>query len=472
MQTLRLPEPIFPVPIFETDWIRDLDESIQADICALLTLKHKVMILDTKQRLSAAQKVDQAEVLRVAITPLVERLSPFFTRKPVPQSDVEYALFVLNSSVLKHLALVFLRAILPLARQRHERLGLCVHRAAIVVRYWQWQSWLAGRTPSMTSVDWLLGLLEFAHQNDLMAFEKVDRASHRQSKSSVGGQIAWALMLIAARPVRLNLAQLLMTQRICDRWREMVHFLTQKVGLDSISFGTLYPQAPTAAVLSWLDFSGVLRKIEQHYAALNRGQTPMQLKLGTELDTPGTKQLLKILKKRYQQMVSVPQVPPQDPRAQLCDLYFDSFNAYPIFLNNNNHPRISCAPAEEWTQFGTFFWRDVKTQGARHLSPHLVASDSPARLGIISALCEDDFGGLFGTVSWFVQHVEAGRVLLDSKAAPAFLLQENAQHFLLVPFDTPLTLQQEYVVSGFSLQQITPTQLAERGANFLRYSLR
>ena len=471
MQTIRLPEPISPVPIFETDWIRDLDESIQADICALLTLKHKVMVLDTKQRLSPAQKVDQAEVLRVAITPLVERLSPFFTRKPVPQSDVEYALFVLNSSVLKHLALIFLRAILPLARHGHERLGLCVHRAAIVVRYWQWQSWLAGRTPSETSVDWLLGILDFAYQHDLMTFEKVDRASSRQSKSSVGGQIAWALMLIAARPVRLNLAQLLMTQRICDRWREMVHFLTQKVGVDSVSFGTLYPQPPTAAVLSWLDFSGVIRKIEQRNAALNRGQTPMQLKLGTELDTPGTKQLLKILRKRYQTMISAPHVPPQDPRAQLCDIYFDAFNAYPIFLHENLTTAIR-TPAEEWTQFGNFFWRDVQTQGARHLSPHLVASDSPARLGIITALCEDDFGGLFGTISWFTQHIESGQVLLESKAAPAFLLQENAQQFLLVPFDSPLTLQQEYVVSGFSVQQITPAQLVERGADFLRYTLR
>lgn len=471
MQNLRLPEPIFPVPVFNADWICDLDTSIQADICALLTLKHKVMILDAKQRLNAVQKVDQAEVLRVAITPLVERLSPLFTRKPVPQSDVEYALFVLNSSVLKHLALVFLRAILPLVRQKHERLGFCVHRAAIVLRHWQWQSWLAGKTPSTASVDWLLWLLDFAHQNDLMTFEKVDRASHRQSKSSVSGQIAWALMLIAARPVRLNLAQLLMTQRICDRWREMVHFLTQKVGVDSISFGTLYPQPPTAAVLSWMDFSGVLRKIEQRYAALNRGQTPMQLKLGTELDARGTKQLLKLLKKRYQKMLSVPHVPPHDPRAQLCDLYFDAFGAFPVFLHGALTTTLR-APAEEWTQYGNFFWRDVKTPGARYLSPHLVASDSPARLGVLSALCEDDFGGLFGTLTWFNQHIESGHILLDSKAAPAFLLQENAQQFLLLPFDTPLTLQQEYVASGFSLQQMTPTEMIERGANFLRYSVR
>ncbi len=468
MHHIRLPEPSSKVPIADTAWIRDLDESIQADICALLTLKHKVMTLDAKQRASAAQKVEQAEVLRVAIAPLIERLSPLFTRKPVPQSNVEYAIFVLNSSVLKHLALIFLRAILPLSRRGSTRLPIAIHRAAIVLRYWQWQSWLAGRVPPKDSVDWLIALLEFAHKADLLNFEKHDPVSPKEGRSSVHGQIAWALMLIAARPVRLNLAQLLMTQRICARWREMLRFLTQKVGYESVSFGTLYPQPPTPLHLSWLDFAGILRKIEHRINALNRGKTPAQINLGTELDISGARQLLQLLKQRYQKMLSFPQVPPQDSRATPTQLFFDAFIAFPVFLRGPTHTTV-ISPAEEWLQHGNFFWREVHTGGARHLSPHLIANDSPPRLGIISALCEDEFGGLFGTIAWFNQHIETGQILLDSKAAPAFLLQEDEQLFLIIPFDSPLSLHQEYAASGFSRRDITPIELLERGGNFLRY---
>lgn len=462
MHTLRLPETFKASQSLPTEWLKVLPLQQQADAKALFALQQKIINLD-HAILPIEQKIERAEVLRCAVVPLLERAMLLFSHKAVPQTATEHALFVLNANTLKHLMLIYLRALGALLRKNNRALlELALHRAVLLNRQWQWQFFVSQRMIHKESVAYLLYCLNFGKAHQLLHAELNDAAFVQLGKSSVGGQIAWALLMIAARPLRLNLNECKVTQRIAARWREMITFDFQKQHDGAVSFSELYAQTPTESQLCWVDFSFVLKKINSRMAALNRGLTPAQIKFGSYLNAFQCKNLLQVLKQRLAQMMSFPHIPPQDIRAQQTAFYMHVFKDYPA-LEQAKHPSF-----ETWLQLDNFCWRDAQQEGARHFSPHLVLTDSPLRLGMLSALCEDAFGGLFAYVEWFSKHVEFGHYEDNNQRHPIFFVPD-IQNEVLVAFENPLTLHQTYVLSGCSQPSFTPLECLEHGANFYRY---
>ncbi len=467
MHPLRLPEATQRVTAsMEKEWLNALSQQDQEDVEALFALRQEIIALDCSAT-PVENKIERAETLRAAVAPFVERLSPLFSRTPLPQNNTEHAVFILNTSTLKHLALIYLRALSILRRKKNiALLGFVLHRVALIVRHWQWHYFLSNRMPPKESLTWLLYTLNLGNLHQVLHIQYHDPAALEFGKSSTGGQVAWALMVIAASPAHLNLKESKVLQRVSARWREMVGIHHQKQTEYAVSFSDLYPQTPSQKELCWMDFSFVLKKINQRIAALNNGQTPAQIKLGKDLESNALKNLLQVLKERFQKALSFPQAPAQDIRATTSTFYFNAFQTYPALFNRAENKE---ARFETWKVLEGLVWRDVANPGARYVAPHLVVSDSPLRLGVLSALCEDAYGGLFSDVSWFEQHLEFGHLNLEGLQQAFFFASNATQSEILVEAESPLTLHQTYATFGCSQKQFTVVELLEEGADFLRY---
>ena len=98
-------------------------------------------------------------------------------------------------------------------------------------------------------------------------------------------------------------------------------------------------------------------------------------------------------------------------------------------------------------------------------------------LGVLEGLHTSASGSLTADLKWYEGPIEAGRLMGTSAQqskqpiTPGFLMHDGDQYSLLVPATAGVRLN---VVLGFqasSLSRLLPTEVLERGVDFVRYAV-
>jgi hypothetical protein len=124
--------------------------------------------------------------------------------------------------------------------------------------------------------------------------------------------------------------------------------------------------------------------------------------------------------------------------------------------------------------------RPAELQDVRRLSPCLIASrqHGKPRLGVLFGLQTTSTNSLTGGLHWYEEKVEAGwlkRLAIHEQRAPkvaAFLLHDGDSISLILPASAGTRLEIGLALEGTSVEHIVPTEVLERGVDYVRYACR
>jgi hypothetical protein len=457
-------------------------------------------------KLPAPLAVELLDLLRAAAVPLQENIENRFTRKPLPLSEEERRIFELAVRVWLRLAIAYLRQLdtLP-AGARSQPLN----RAASALHLATYSHFLAAYACPLSLERLLFGVLAAASDAGLLNQPLTDRAFPHLGESTVGGHLAWALLLRLIDPYRLTATQLAVANRALSRWRELTSFRSEPerdprghdIALASLCSGRLPEGSP-----HWLGVRSVARKIDQRLAALKAGESPESLKLGRELSATACIRLLEELRFSLDEH----EREPAGDNGEIT-LIFGGEPAYALlhgdYLNRPDsldsksaslaHQRMALfgfdrveslatavkridIPGETWSIIDGMLIRAAGQLTSRHQSPCLVAAqiDGKARLGVLFGLQVTAGDVLTGGLHWFPESVEPGWLKrtdpLESGAprTPVFLIREDDELSLILPANVGARLGVGIAVDGTSVTHLQPREVLERGVDFVRYACR
>ena len=247
------------------------------------------------------------------------------------------------------------------------------------------------------------------------------------------------------------------------------------------------------------------RKIDQRISALQDGESPEALKLGRELSSAACIRLLRDIDARLD--THVRQTSTEIGEIEIC---FGADNAYAVFtgeiLNRGDamdvgsatlaHQRVAMfgfdrvstmptavkklnVPSENWTLVDGRALRPPDREGARRLSPCLIASTEQGvpRLGVMVGLQTNAGGALCADLAWYEEAVEVcwlgkPKGQEQQPTIPAFLLQDGDQLSMIVPATAGIRLFSSLALEGGSLDGVAPTEVLDRGVDFVRYAVK
>lgn len=457
-------------------------------------------------RLPAPLAVELLDLLRAAAVPLQEALESRYTRKPLPLSDEERRLFELAVRVWLRLGIAYLRRIDALPAALH---GLAFNRAAGTLRLAVYCHFLAAYECSLALDRLLFGVLAAASEAGLLARPLTDPAFPHLGESTIGGHLAWTLLLRLIDPYRLTAAQLAVTNRAISRWRELVSFRStpdsdpraHDIDLMPMSGGHIEAGLPR-----WLGVRSVARKLDQRIAALKAGESPESLKLGRELSAAACIRLLEEL--RFSLDAHERESAGENGEITLS---FGGEAAYALlhgdYLNRPDrldsssaslaHQRMALfgfdrveslattvkridVPGETWTIIDGMLIRAAGQPGSRHQSPCLVAAslEGKPRLGVLFGLQVTAGDVLTGGLHWYPEAIEAGWLKradpLESKGprTPVFVLRDGEDLSLVLPASAGARLGVGVAIEGAAIAHLLPQEVLERGIDFVRYACR
>jgi hypothetical protein len=152
---------------------------------------------------------------------------------------------------------------------------------------------------------------------------------------------------------------------------------------------------------------------------------------------------------------------------------FDRVSTMPTAVKKLN------VPSENWLLVDGKAIRPADRKGARRQSPSLIASTSLGlpRLGVMIGLQSIPGGALAADLQWYEERVEAGRLARPAQpghalpVTPVFLLHDGNDCSLIVPSVAGIRLDNGVTLEGTSVSHAVPTEVLERGVDFVRYAI-
>ena len=457
-------------------------------------------------KLTPSLAIELLDLLRTAAIPLQENIEPRYSRKPLPLADEERRIFELAVRVWLRLGIAYLRQIAHLAPGAQS---LAYNRAASSLRLATYCYFLAAYECPLSLDRLLFGVLGAASDAGLLAQPLADPAFPHLGESTVGGHLAWTILLRLIDPYRLTAPQLVVANRAISRWRELVSF---RISPDDsprahdIDLAILCAGQITEGSPRWLGIRSVARKIDQRLTALRAGESPDSLKLGRELSAAACIRLLEEL--RFSLDAHEREMAGENGEITLI---FGGEGAYallrgeylnrPDSLDSNSaslaHQRMALfgfdrveslatavkrieVPGETWSIIDGMLIRAAGQLSSRHQSPCLVAAqvDGRPRLGVLFGLQVTAGDVLTGGLHWYPESVEPGWLKrtdpLDRGApdTPVFLIREEDELSLILPANVGARLHVGIAVEGTSTSHLQPREVLERGVDFVRYACR
>ncbi len=457
--------------------------------------------------LAPALAVELLGLLRKTAVPLQEHIEPRFARKPLPLAADDHRAFDLISRFWQRLGVAYLRRCGELA---DDLRSLALNRAASALRLAAHSHFLAAYECPLALDRLLFAVLALAARDGLPGAALPDKDFPHLGDTTVGGHLAWALLLRQIDPYRLTMPQLAVTNRALSRWRELAEFRSEAdddprafdLDLGPLYGGPLPPEVPR-----WLGLRAIDRKLRKRLEALAAGATPEELKLGRELSGPACCRLFEEIRHSLS-------APERELSAEVGEiaLSFGGEDAYAVLRGEHlntagdidigsailahqrtalfGFDRVEQAPtavvrritvaSETWRQLDGMVLRTSTGDATRRLAPCLVAAQvhGQPRLGVLFGLQVTSGDALTGGLHWYEGEIEAGwlkRPELRAAAGPrtpAFLIREAEQLSLVLPATAGARLGVGLTVGGTSLEHLRPDEVLERGVDFVRYACR
>lgn len=449
--------------------------------------------------------VELLNLLHSAIIPAQASLEVRFTHKALPMLAEEERVFAAAQQLWTRLGIAYLRLAPHFAPA--EKCPL-LFRAANALRMAEFAHFQARRECPAELDKLLFSILIQAAGTGILSQPLADPDFRHFGEAHIAGLLAWAFLLRLLNPYRMTAAQLTVTNRAISRWRELCDF---RVDADHAPPALDIPLAERFATLlpddvpHHLNIQPIIRKIHARVVSLRAGASPESLKLGRELSATACIRLLGDI----EQQLRSPAKSAADERGEIC-LAFGTEHAYAVFRAEPLNPdapmnvqsdslsnqrmalfgfdRVSRMPTavqkleipcETWTLAGGKAIRQPAA-GARRLAPCLISAtrSGQPQLGVLRALLSDAAGTLKGSLDWYGGTIEAYRLqqpgLRDIKQArvAVFLLSQGGQSSLLLPGNTPIRPGIGLVLEGDVVRHLVPTEVLERGIDFVRYACR
>lgn len=449
--------------------------------------------------------VELLDLLRTAAVPAQDATEPRYLRKALPMLDEDQRAFEMAQRLWLRLGIAYLRLARNFAAAEKGKL---LHRAACALRMTQYCHFLAARECPTVLDQMLFAILDQAEREGLSRHALADPDFPHLVDTTIAGHLVWAFMLRLIDPYRLSAMQLAVANRALSRWRELAAFHAtpdDDPKGHSVDIGPLFGEALPEDIPRWLDVSRVARKIAQRIAALRDGESPEALKLGRELSPAACIRLLRDIEASLeshgrQQSTEIGEI----------ELAFGAEYAYATFTGEMIGPsgsldassaslahqrmamfgfdRVSTmptavkklnVPGENWLLVDGKAVRPADRVGARRQSPCLIASRSLGgpRLGVMSGLQSIPGGALAANLQWYEERIEAGRLARTAApgqtapVVPVFLLHDGTRSSLIVPSVAGVRLYKDVMLEGTSVSHLVPTEVLERGVDFVRYAI-
>lgn len=479
-------------------WLATQPQAQPAHMLAALTLQ--IEAIDSAAEHSASVAIALLNVLRTAGIPSLESVEPRFTRKAIPLPAEDERNFELVQQFWTRLGIAYLRRApdFPAPEQ-----ALPLNRAACAFRLAEYCHFQATRECPEFLDQLLFAVLDQASQSEVLHQALPDPDFPHLGQAHIAGHLAWAFLLRLIDPYRLSASQLVVANRAISRWRELGEFQL-KFDADpksrQVDLNRLAAQPLPESVPRWLNVRPLVRKSRQRLEALKAGESPEALKLGRELSAAACIRLLAALNAS----LGSPEQPASTEAGEI-ELSFGCENAYAVIRGESLNPtagldarsaslahrrmamfgfdRLSQmptavkalnVPGEIWHLVDGKAVRPAGPAGVRRLSPCLIAArrQGRPRLGVMLGLQSTAAGALAANLLWFEGVVEAGWMKQGEVRIPAFLLRNDTELSLLVPASAGLRLNQACAVEDCSIKQLLPTEVIERGMDFVLYACR
>ncbi|MBP5985737.1 MAG: hypothetical protein KA538_00965 [Azonexus sp.] len=507
MHWLTLPEPRKNIELAFDDrpsakaWLETLPQTQPMQLLAALALQ--VEAIDGGG-LDAALTVELLNLLRRGSIIGQDAIEPRYVRKALPMQEEDESAFDLAQRFWLRLGVAYLRVVpdLPPADK-----ALPLNRAACAFRMAEYCHFLAARECPQILDHLLFAVLAEAESYQLTAEPLADPDFRHLGDANIAGHLAWAFTLRLIDPYRLSAAQLAVANRAISRWRELAVFQPapdDDPKAHSVDLAPLFGATLPADVPRWMEVRKVTRKIDQRITSLQEGESPEALKLGRELSSAACIRLLRDIDAHLDTFAR--QTSTEIGEIELC---FGAENAYAVFtgelLNRADmdigsatlaHQRVAMfgfdrisamptavkklnVPGENWTLVDGRALRPHDREGARRLSPCLIASAEQGvpRLGVMVGLQTTAGDALSSDLLWYEEAIEACRLakpkgLEQQPTIPAFLLQDGDQLSMIVPATAGIRLFSSLALDGGSIDSVAPTEVLDRGVDFVRYAVK
>lgn len=509
MHWLTLPEPRKNIALAFHDlpaakaWLASQPQAQPMHMLAAISLQIEAI---EDSALPPAQAVDLLDLLRTASIPGQEAIEPRYVRKALPMLDDDQRAFDVAQRLWLRLGTAYLRLAPHFVPADKAKL---LHRAACAIRMTEYCHFLAARECPQLLDQILFAILDQAERDGLMRQAPADKDFPHLVDTSIAGHLAWAFMLRLVDPYRLSAAQLAVANRALSRWRELAGF--QSVPDDdpkghSVDLAPLFGEQLPEGLPRWLDVPKVSRKIAQRIAALKAGESPEALKLGRELSPAACIRLLRDIEAGLESHGQQ-----RSTEIGEIELAFGAEYAYAAFTGEMivrsgaleassaslahqrtamfGFDRVSTmptavkklnVPGENWLLVDGKAIRPADRTGSRRQSPCLIASSSLGgpRLGVMLGLQSIPGGALAADLRWYEERVEPGRLNRPAvpgqatPVVPVFLLHDGEQCSLIVPSIAGIRLDSGVTLEGTSVTHLVPTEVLERGVDFVRYAIK
>lgn len=323
MHGLSLPEPApetattrpaFADPAAARVWLAAQPHT--QPLALLAALAPQIAAVDAAN-LPPAATLELLDLLRHAARPALAALESRFLRKPLPLPASDQQVFTICAQLWTTLAIAYLR---QTTRQAPEAAAPGLHRAASALRMAYFVHFQAAHDGPPQLSGLLCDILRRAEAQRITRQPLADPEFPQFGEDSIGGHLAWTLLLRQSDPYALSAAQLAVANRAFSRWRDLAVFQTspepeaKALRLDLATHlgehlgehlaahpgehrAASFPAGLPDGTPRWLDIRKIVRKLQQRIEALAAGESPEALKLGRELPASACLRLLRTLEK-------------------------------------------------------------------------------------------------------------------------------------------------------------------------------
>jgi hypothetical protein len=508
MHWLTLPEPRKNIALAFHDlasakiWLAGQPQAQPMHMLAAISLQIEAIEAST---LTPSVAVELLNLLRTASVPAQDAIEPRYIRKALPMLDDDQRTFEVAQRLWMRLGIAYLRLAphFPPAEK-----SLLLHRAACAIRMTEYCHFLAARECPTILDQLLFAILDQAQSSGSLREVLPDPDFRHLVETTTAGHLAWAFILRLIDPYRLSAAQLTVANRAISRWRELAIFQTipdDDPKGHSVDLGPLFGASLPEGMPRWLEVRKVTRKIDQRIAALQDGASPEALKLGRELSPAACIRLLRDIEASLESHGQQ-----RSTEIGEIEIAFGAEYAYAAFTGEMlvqsgaldagsatlahqrtamfGFDRVSTmptavkklnVPGENWLLVDGKAIRPADRKGARRQSPCLIASSSRGapRLGVMVGLQSIPGGALAADLRWYEERVEPGRLARlaapgqQIPVIPVFLLHDGENCSLVVPNTAGIRLDTGVTLEGTSVSHLMPTEVLERGVDFVRYAI-
>ena len=307
-----------------------LAQQPQANAAAMqVELTRQIQALNA-YAMAPQERFKTLEVLRKTLFTIDGEAQRRFENRPVPLWSSEQAVLDTSRRLWRTCAEAYLhclRACLDDDPGVAELKAKIAHRALVCLRMEQQTCYLGALDVEPDFWRTLHAILASAEQMGVVREQVSDHLLGETRESTVGGQYAMALLLHLARPFELSRNQFAAATRWFARWREQADVVStaddnpksHAIALDlSLDCPILRPGS-TPGIPRWLSIDSVLRKMRKRAEALEAGETPENLKLGSGISSEACVALLKTLTGNLKTPLQpAASVPPDSPLANVA----------------------------------------------------------------------------------------------------------------------------------------------------------